>query len=192
MSKVIAGELSGGAISRAISILENEVADTNNLKLAINSFITGTTSTLKGPAYDAARAKIETYISVLDTRANLASTLASAISSATTTMSNYMEGYSELDDAKLPEIEAEINSIKASIDQLFLSSNNSTGKDTQDYGSLIASYEAQLEELEKLRDKLSGLAGADASAYGQINSTNSNIASYSSGIASTNASSISI
>lgn len=181
MAIVYSGELSGGSISSMVSLLQKDVEDCNKLKASINSFISGSVSTLKGAGYDAARAKAESYLAILDSRASVASQLASAISAACGSMSSYMEGYSVLDDAKLPEIKAEISSISASIEQLRNSSTTIDGK-IVDYSSEIAAYEAQLAELEKYKDKLEKLAGADASAFGSVSAVGGDMSAYSSAV----------
>lgn len=195
MAKVYAGELSGGAIANCISLLENEAADTENLKAAINSFVTGTIQILTGPAYDAARSKAESYITLLTTRARIAKELASAIRAATSDMSSYMEGYSELDDSKLPEITTELNSIKATIEQIKYNYYNSQSTNSQSsttgYSSLVAPYEAQYKELNKLREKLLYLTPTDANAYGKLGLLSAEVSSYSTTVSSTTASSIS-
>ena len=191
MAKVIASELSGGAIANAIALLENEAADTNKLKIALHSFINGTTETLKGPAYDAARKKAESYMTTLATRARLATELASSLQAALSSMSSYMDGYSELDDSKLPEIESQMSSIRATINQIIHNYNNTEGS-TGGYSSLIAPYEAQYQELEKLKQKLEGLAGADSAAYGKLGSLAAEVTSYQTNIASIQASSINV
>ena len=198
MSKVIASELSGGAIANALSLLEKEASDSNTLKATINSFITGTTETLVGPAYDAARAKAESYITILATRARLANELSAAISAAAGEMSAYMDGYSELDDSKLSEINSELNSINATINQIRYnyynsqSDEDSAPKTSAGYSSLVAPYVAQYNELTKLKEKLENLAGADASAYGTLSSLSNEVSSYSTTVSSTTSASISV
>lgn len=195
MAKIIAGELSGGAVATAISLLENEATDAETLKATINSFITGTTDKLTGPAYDAVRAKAESYITILTTRARIARELSSAITSAVSEMSAYVDGYNELDDSKLADITSELNSINSTISQIKYNYNNTqssdeTPKSTAGYSSLIAPYVAQYNELTKLKEKLAGLAAADASAYGKLNSLTMEVTSYSTTISTTKPSSV--
>lgn len=191
MAKVIASELSGGAIANAIALLEGEAADTNKLKVALHAFINGTTEVLKGPAYDAAREKAQSYMTTLDTRSRLATELAASLQSALSSMSSYMDGYAELDDSKLPEIESQMNSVRATINQIIYNYNNTEGS-TGGYSSLIAPYEAQYKELEKLKQKLEGLAGADGAAFGKLGSLTSEIASYETNISMIQTSSINV
>lgn len=197
MAKVISEELSSGTITNLITLLENEASDTEVLKNAINRFVTGTTTTLTGPAYDAARAKAQSYISLLITRARLARELSSAISVAVSEMSSFMNGYSELDDSKLADITSELNSIKATIEQIKYNYYNTQSEDgasklNTGYSSLIAPYEAQYNELNKLREKLLYLAATDANAYGKLSQLCNEVSSYSTTIANTKASSVSV
>lgn len=191
MAKVLASELSGGAIANAIALLEGEKADTDKLKIALHSFINGTTEILTGPAYDAARKKAESYMSTLDTRSRLATELAASLQAALSSMAGYMDGYSELDDSKLPEIENQMSSIRATINQIIYNYNNTQGS-SGGYSSLIAPYEAQYQELDKLKQKLEGLAGADSAAYGKLGSLTGQISSYETNISMMNTSSINV
>lgn len=189
MAKAIKGELSGGGIASAVAMLEAEAADTQNLISAINSFIDGTTTTLTGAGYDAARQKMALYLEDARSRQKIAAELASAITQGASSLAGYMGEYSILDDADIPEIESQIKTLesqianaRATLTSLESSSDESTRSSAASYAQQISAWEATKAELQKKLDRLIGLAGADASAFGAVSSAASQVSQYSASV----------
>ena len=180
--KVYKSELT---ISKTATLLDNEITDADKLINVINNFITSTKSSLKGEAYDAARAKIEMYISILEQRKTIAKELSSAIASAFASMNDFMGEYSELDDSKIIEIKTEINNINASIDQITYNYNQAIMTNTPityNINSVLSPYITASQELSKLLEKILILGAIDDMAYAKIQNIASTIATYQSGI----------
>ena len=159
--------------SNFIALLDSDIRDTDNLINELNSFISGSVNTLTGNAYDVAREEIESFVSILNQRKSTANELKSAIFNAMSSLSGYMGSYDYLDDSELETLNNEINNIRASyenikegyreeadnslIKKVFL--NKELTNIDKECSGLIAPL---LDEIEKIK----GLAGADASAYG--------------------------
>ena len=185
MAIAIKGELTGGAIASVAAMLEADAADTQNLISAINSFIEGTTTTLTGAGYDAARQKMALYAEDARTRQRLATELASAITSGASSLAGYMGEYSYLDDSEIPAIEsqiktleAQINNARATLASLQSSDDPETRASAASYAQQITAWEATKKELQKKLDRLIGLAGADAAAFGAVQGAASQVAQY--------------
>ena len=180
--KVYKGELT---LSQTASLLDGEVADSEKLISSINNFVTSSTTTLRGEAYDAARAKIETYITVLEQRKAIAKELSAAITTALSSMNDFMGEYSELDDSKIIEIKSEINNINASIEQITYNYNQAVAAGTPvnyNINSVLSPYITASQELSKLLEKILILGAIDDMAYAKIQSVASTVASYSASI----------
>ena len=168
MTKVLSGDLSA-ANSNNMATFEYAIGVCEDLSNQLSSFNSDSTTVLIGGGYDAVRTKLELYINALNTTKSICTNLISSIKNANNSMINYMEGYSELDDSKIPEITAKLNEIRAYID--YLQSINGT---TDSYGNVIdvsaeiASYTQLYVILSHYRDLLSGLSGEDASLFGGL------------------------
>lgn len=190
--KVYKSELT---LSQTAALLDNEVSDTDKVINAINNFVTTSTSTLRGEAYDAARKKIESYISILEQRKSLAKELSQAISSALSSMSAFMGEYSELDDSQIVEIKTEINNINSTMEQITYSYNQAIASGTEvnyNINSVLSPYITAGQELSKLLEKLLILGAIDDMAYAGIESVASLTASYSATINSIEETSIEV
>lgn len=186
--KVVSGDLSAINTS-AEKVFEAEVADAESAIKALDSFIgaIGPGTKLTGDAYNAIKAQLSSYKSLMVTRKALANSMKSAVASAVSSMSGYMEGYSELDTADLVDINSKITSAQSSIDSLRSQLNSSTlsNSDKLRINSSISSYNSTLAELEKKKEKLDGLSAADSSAYASLSSAIAELSAYSSGTGST-------
>ena len=169
MAKVIYSDLNtanNGKMNEAINTALDELV---KLREKVERFIELSPSKLQGKGYDAVRKELTMYVDALTKGKLLLSHMDSAIKAANNSMKNYMEDYSELDDAKEPQVKQELNSAKSMLAwlQSYTTVRNSDGSTSQvrnGTDAQIAQYQALIAELEKLDAKLVGLAGEDASA----------------------------
>ncbi len=196
MAKVVNSELTGGGISRMISLLEGEATSTAALNKAISSFMYDSSSSLIGKSYDTARSKMSLYLQDVETRSTLAAELASAISSGAESLSGYMEGYDMLDDSEIPEIESSISSLKQEISSAQATIRSLKLKDPKAnvsaYTSSISSCQAYLTELEKKLEKLKGLGAADSAAFSEAMALADGVAKFSASVEGIQVSSITL
>ena len=200
MAVVLSGDLSGSTISSVVALLEAEANDTTQLINAINAFIEGSTNTLKGKAYDAARQKLSLYLEDIKSRQSIAAELAAAILEGASSLSSYMEGYSKLDDSEIDEIEAEISNLEGKISsasqtiynikQSNLDSENPIS--TTYYTQQISFWESTIKELKKKLDKLINLEAADASAFSGVEGACESVVKYSASVEGIRVSSINV
>lgn len=198
MAVVLSEDLSGTAISNAISLLEAEENDTTQLINAINAFIEESTLTLKGKSYDAARQKLSLYLEDIKSRQKIASELASAISEGAASLSSYMESYSKLDDSEIGELETEISSLETKISGARqtiynIKQNNQDSENPVSisyYTEQISSWESVIEELKKKLDKLVNLEAADASSFSGVEGACESVVKYNAAVEGIKVSSI--
>ena len=84
-----------------MSALISDQEDSQELINSIQDFISSSTDHLKGDAYDAVRAHLETYIPILQTRIKVANSIMEAIKAANNSMIDYMEGVNTLQVAAI-------------------------------------------------------------------------------------------
>ena len=182
--KVYKSDLNSAQLS---SMLDNDIQDTDKLIAELNSFVSGTTQSLTGPAYEVARQEIASFIPILEQRKTTANEIKNAISSAMSQLSGYMGPYDYLDDSNLEMLENEINKIKASYESI--KAEYSEKYDTNFLTKAYLNYEitninnqcaSKIAPLQDEIEKIKGLAGADASAYGCLSGISSS--SYKSAI----------
>ena len=178
MTKVLSGDLSSMNSSAVITLLKDTAEDSNKVLNRISTFINNSKTVCKGGGYDAVRAKMSLYLDALRKQSKICVNLSNNVVCANNSMLNYMEGYTELDNAKLPEINNSINEADRTISWLreivydyeydnkgqIISVNSHTRGDQ----SLINSWVGVLTELKKIREKLENLESADSSAYSSI------------------------
>lgn len=196
MAKVVNSELTGGGISRMVSLLEAEATSTDALNKAISSFMYDSSSTLVGKSYDAARSKMNLYLQDVGTRSTLAAELASAISSGAESLSGYMEGYDVLDDSEIPEMESTISSLKQEISSAQATIRSIKQKDPKanvsSYTNNISYCQSYLAELEKKLEKLKGLGAADSAAFSEAMALADSVAKFSASVEGIQVSSITL
>lgn len=196
MAKVVNSELTGGGISRMVSLLDAEATSTDALNKAISSFMYDSSSTLVGKSYDAARSKMNLYLQDVGTRSTLAAELASAISSGAESLSGYMEGYDMLDDSEIPEMESTISSLKQKISSAQATIRSIKQKDPKanvsSYTSNISYCQSYLAELEKKLEKLKGLGAADSAAFSEAMALADSVAKFSASVEGIQVSSITL
>ena len=173
--------------SQIASLLDKDIQDTDKLITEINNFISGTKNSLTGPAYEAARNEIASFITILEQRKTTANEMKNAISSAMSSLSGYMGPYDYLDDSNLEILNKEINNIRASYENI--KSEYTKKYDKNIFTRVYLNHEiktlnnqcaAQIAPLQDEIEKIKGLAGADASAYGNLTSVSTS--SYKSAI----------
>ena len=170
MAIIYSSDLTSANKSSMFTNLENVNNISKQLIDNLNNFITSSASELIGSGYDAVRAKMTLYVDALNKQMTISDNLSSNIKAANNNMLNYMEGYTMLDDSKIPEIRARIRTIEALISQLELSDSVSN--------SDLASLRSLLAELKKLLAKLEALAPTDAAAFGMVSSVATDVYSY--------------
>ena len=170
--KVYKSELNS---SKLISLLERDIQDTERLITELNSFVTGTKTTLTGSAYDTARSEVENYINILAQRKNTATEIKAAISNSTSSLSSYMGKYDYLDDSELSTLDGEISNIRASYSSIKANYRQKYQKNfiTRIYlnwalSSLDKQCENQIAPIQDEINKIKGLSSADATAYGYL------------------------
>lgn len=161
--------------SPAISALIADKEDAQQLKNSIESFISGSSSELKGDAYDRVRSHMSEYLNVLESRIKTADSVMEAIKSANKKLIAYMEDEDKLDSSELESYQNKAIIAQNTIDSLNRMINNydpdkaNVSKDYL-YGQLSA-QEANLAKYKKMVRLLEGLEGADSSAYGELSSS---------------------
>ena len=146
-------DLEGANKSKVISAFQNDIEDCNKLKNAIEEFVNGTSDKLKGESYDSVRKYLSNYINVINTRISVANAIIDIITSANNSLIAYMEDEPVLITEEIPAINSRINYLKSAIEP----------------------DEYQISKLQRKKEKLDGLQGADNKAYGILNSTEGEI-----------------
>lgn len=142
------------------------------LKENIKTFIEESVNVLVGDSWDLLRTRLNACCDVLTIREQTATNLVTAIDTANQILETYMDGDSKLDDATLPDLEAELGTAKrqlAILKEGTIVHNSKTGKEEKVYDTMaIENTEKQIKELEKMIEKLERLKPTDASAYGVL------------------------
>ena len=183
MAKVNVGDLVSANNSSMLKKLEEASNNLKNIKNNINNFKNTSTNELVGSGYDTLRMKLDLYIDCLEKLDIICNNLSQAIPNANNTMIGFMEGYSELDDSKIPEVEAQLQAAKDRLAWLQsyhteTDSNGNTIRVRNGTDAEIAECMALIKELEHLLEKLKLLAPTDRSAFSKINAVNTDIISY--------------
>lgn len=194
MTKVITSELQSANDSKGLKLLSDNANSLRALKSVIGESISDSQVQLTGPAYDAIRGKLSSYITQIGNMANICESLSGNIKSANNQMIGYMEGYPELNDADKSSICADINYVSNELHNIYIppeplvtDENFDSIRATIDYLEGYKAYlESELAELEALYDKLVGLAPADSNAYSLIASGESELGNISSSISQIN------
>ena len=183
MAKVNVSDLFNANSSYMTTCLKDANHNISNIVTAINTFKTSSASELVGGGYDAVRSKMDLYIDSLQKISTICDHLTSAIPNANNTLINFMEGYAELDDSKISEVESKIKTAKSYLQWLesyhtetdekgnTKSVRNGTDSQIEDCKALIAKLEALLE-------KLKLLSPTDNNAYSLIDEVYADIVSY--------------
>ena len=190
MTKVYASDLTKANSSQMISALETAKSDISRLIGDINSFSSTSVTELIGSGYDAVRAKLSLYVDCFNKLSSLCDNLISCIQSANNALHNFMEGYGELDDSKIPEVEAAIAEAEAYLAWL-QDTHDEPGPDENGDGipdytvkvrngtdAEISACEATIRELKHYLEKLKQLVPTDRSAFGGVEAVSADIAAF--------------
>lgn len=170
-----------------INALISDQEDTQEMINAIQEFVSSSSEHLKGEAYDAVRAHLETYIPVLQMRIKTATSIMEAIKSANSSMIDYMEEENVLDTSELEKLYSEYNSYTATAQERLNSANAYV---TQDAKNRAMSEYDQYTRLAKKTSKkiqlLEGLASKDNSVYSSLSALEGEIMAYKNAISDIN------
>lgn len=186
--KVIKSEIND-MFSSAWRVLATDSVEARELCTALDNFISEleTGTKLKGAVYDTFKARLESYRDLMEKRHSIAVSTRDAIATALSNMRNYIGDEPELDDSILPDINHDINltnnvitNSKNQLNEIGL-----TEEEKKNINNTISSYSNTLQELEKKRQKLEGLAAADEAAWASLAETSSTLENFSTSVAST-------
>ena len=165
MTKVLSGDLSA-ANTNNMATFEYVIEVCTDLITQFNDFEGDSPNVLIGGGYDAVRTKLELYINALNVVKSVCTNLISNIKNANNSMINYMEGYSELDDAQVPEYRRKLQEVKNYLDYLIsINGTKDSNGNVIDVSSEIAAYTQLYEILKHYLELLEGLSGEDASLF---------------------------
>ena len=190
MTKIILNDLVNANNSKMLKSLDIINNDIKHLSNDLISFHDSSITELVGGGYDAVRSKMELYADCLDKLSSIAINLSAAIKAANNTMINFMEGYAELDDSKIPEVENALIEAKNYLawleDYHFEDGPDDNGDGVPDsYVKVrngtdgeISECQALIAALTHLLEKLKQLASMDKSAFSSIDAVRQDIISY--------------
>ena len=162
-----------------INALTCDQEDAQAMINAIQEFISSSTEHLKGEAYDAVRAHLETYIPVLELRIRTATSIMDALKNANNSMIDYMEDENVLDTSELDKLYSEYNSYTATAQNRLNSANAYVTQEAKNQA--MSEYE-QYDRLAKKTNKkiqlLEGLGPKDNSVYSSLSSLEGEITTY--------------
>ena len=153
-----------------IDNLELVIKITTKVGDLLDDFISNTTDQLKGSGYDMIRVKVSLYKEAYSVLHTVSENLLSSIYYINNSMLNYMEGYSMLDDSRIPEVNGRIRTVEALIAKL-------EGTEEANPND-IAALRQLLSELRAFLAKLEKLAPADALAFGIVSSVATDVHRY--------------
>lgn len=175
---------SSGAYMNA---LISDQEDAQSLINAINEFVSSSTEHLKGEAYDAVRAHLQTYIPVLEMRVKTATSIMEAIKSANDSMIDYMEEESVLNTDELDQLYNEYNSYITTAQNRLNSANVYVTQEAKKQA--MSEYEQYARLARKVNKKiqlLEGLVHKDNSVYSSLSSLEGEITTYKNAIGDIN------
>ena len=175
---------SSGAYMNA---LISDQEDAQSLINAINEFVSSSTEHLKGEAYDAVRAHLQTYIPVLEMRVKTATSIMEAIKSANDSMIDYMEEESVLNTDELDQLYNEYNSYITTAQSRLNSANVYVTQEAKKQA--MSEYEQYARLARKVNKKiqlLEGLVHKDNSVYSSLSSLEGEITAYKNAIGDIN------
>lgn len=181
--KVLKSDLSKMRVE-AGKVFAAEMQDGKKLTKALENFINqiGVNKKLSGPAYEYIKQELEKYKNKMEIRCTLATNLKESINNALVSMETYMDEYDELDYDKLSQVKSDLEDansyISSSYDKLDKNKGTLTIEEKKKIKLTIATYEDSVETLTKLKEKLEGLAAADASAMGNLSGVTSDLSAY--------------
>lgn len=153
-----------------LSLFDKEMADSRKINNTLDSFTSDLSRKFSGGAYDEIAKKIAVFKESNLSREKTSGELKSKISAALDSLSAYMDGYSYLDTEELDELKTKRANCQSNYNNILsaINSSNSNSTNLNSLRSQLASLEVQLQEIDKLIEKLEGLPAADASAFAGI------------------------
>lgn len=170
-----------------MNALISDQEDAQSLINAINEFVSSSTEHLKGEAYDAVRAHLQTYIPVLEMRVKTATSIMEAIKSANNSMIDYMEEESVLNTDELDQLYNEYNSYITTAQNRLNSANVYVTQEAKKQA--MSEYEQYARLARKVNKKiqlLEGLVHKDNSVYSSLSSLEGEITAYKNAIGDIN------
>lgn len=161
-----------------------EMQDAKKLTKALENFINqiGVNKKLSGPAYEYIKQELINYKNKMEIRCTLATNLKESINNALVSMETYMGEFDDLDTDTLKQVNIDLANanlyISSSYDKLDKNKGTLTSEEKKKIKGTIATYEDSVETLTKLKEKLEGLAAADASAMGNLSGVTSDLSAY--------------
>ena len=169
--------------STMLNNLISDQEDAQELINAINEFISSSTSQLKGEAYDAVRAHMETYIPILQMRIKVASSLVEAIQSANNTMIDYMEDETVLNTDDLESLYSEYNSYSNAAQKCLNSANAYVTQEAKSQAmNEYAQYASAARKINKKIQLLECLANKDNATYNELCGVEAELTAYKNAI----------
>ena len=169
--------------STMLSNLISDQEDAQELINAINEFVSSSTSQLKGEAYDAVRAHMETYIPILQMRMKVAASLMEAIQNANSTMVDYMEDESVLNTDDLEGLYSEYNSYSNSAQKCLNSANAYVTQEAKSQAmNEYAQYASAARKINKKIQLLECLAAKDNATYNELCGVEAELTAYKNAI----------
>ena len=170
-----------------MNALISDQEDAQEMINAIQEFVSSSSQHLKGEAYDAVRAHLETYIPVLQMRIKTAASIIDALKSANDSMIDYMEDENVLDTNELDKLYSEYKSYTATAQNRL---NSANAYITQDAKNRAMSEYEQYSRLAKKASKkiqlLEGLVSKDNSVYSSLSTLEGEIMAYKNAIGDIN------
>lgn len=153
-----------------LTLFDKEISDSQKINNTLDNFTSELSNKFSGAAFDEISKKINVYKECNLSREKTSSELKSKISSALDSLSSYMDGYSYLDTEELDELKVKRANCQTNYNNILNAINRANSKSTNLslLRSQLASLEVQLQEIDKLIEKLEGLPAADASAFAGI------------------------
>lgn len=169
--------------STMLNNLISDQEDAQELINAINEFVSSSTSQLKGEAYDAVRAHMETYIPILQMRMKVAASLMEAIQNANSTMIDFMEDESVLNTDDLEGLYSEYNSYSNSAQKCLSSANAYVTQEAKSQAmNEYAQYASAARKVNKKIQLLECLAAKDSATYNELCGVEAELTAYKNAI----------
>ena len=164
MSKIVTSSDLTSANTDNMDNLELVIETSGKVETLLQDFVSTTPGTLKGTGYDMIRVKVSLYQKAYSTLKSVAENLKSILNGTNNNMINYMEGYSYLDDSKVPEMEALLQNIAAYLRYLS-DKSSSTGVD---YSAEINRMVDLYNKIYHYKELLKGLSSKDNELFGTL------------------------
>ena len=170
--------------STMISTLETAASEAGTFQQVIAGFRSETVNNLVGPGYNAIRNKMGLYEDALQKIVTISNTLLSNIQAANNMGLNAMCGYSELNTADVPELNARLSTAERilAILKTIVYNEETESYETIGSASSIEAYENIIKELRDLLRVLAELPGKISSARAELSGSETDTGTFSSAV----------